>query len=124
MSTRPTSNNLRAPLNHGRGTPVISSAPVAPQVTTGAAAEYKDLKLILAHAGAFIPYVASRIGMAATAIGGGGLAQAGVSDASIEPLKRFYVDTALSSELSSVIHASSRILTLPFVLWMGFLLST
>ncbi|CAL5220516.1 g2548 [Coccomyxa viridis] len=66
-------------------------------VTTGAAAEYKDLELILAHAGAFIPYVASRIGMAATAIGGGGLAQAGVSDASIEPLKRFYVDTALST---------------------------
>ena len=73
-------------------------------MTTGAAAEYGDLKVILAHAGAFIPYVASRIGMAATAISGGGLAQAGVADASIELLKRFYVDTALSSEACSVSH--------------------
>ena len=74
------------------------------QVTTGAAAEYRDLKIILAHAGAFIPFVASRIGFAATAISGGGLAQAGVGDANIELLKRFYVDTALSSEACFLSH--------------------
>ena len=71
---------------------------VCMQVTTGAAEKYQDLRIILAHAGGFVPYVASRIGMAATAIAAGGLADAGVSDTAIALLKRFYVDTALSSE--------------------------
>ena len=67
-------------------------------MTTGAAEKYQDLDIILAHAGGFVPYVASRIGMATTAISAGGLAGADVSDSAIELLKRFYVDTALSSE--------------------------
>lgn len=67
------------------------------QVTTGAAAKYQDLKLILAHAGAFIAYIASRLAMAISAIPGG-LAHADVSESDIVLLKSFYVDTALSSE--------------------------
>ena len=68
------------------------------QVTTGAAEKYQDLRIILAHAGGFVPYVADRISMAAAAISKGGLAGADVSDATVELLKRFYVDTALSGE--------------------------
>ena len=75
----------------------LSSSVAALQVTTGAAAKYQDLKLILAHAGAFIPYIASRLAMAISAIPGG-LAHAGVSESDVALLKRFYVDTALSSE--------------------------
>ena len=75
---------------------------LAVQVSTGAAAEYQDLKIILAHAGAFLPYVASRIGFAVSAITEG-INKAEISDAGIALLKRFYVDTALSSEASSVL---------------------
>jgi len=81
---------------------LLTEAATFLQITTGAAAEFEDLKIILAHAGGFIPFVASRLGMAATAIEEGGLANAGVSFSAIDLLKRFYVDTALSSEHPSL----------------------
>ena len=68
-------------------------------MTTGAAGKYQDLSIILAHAGGFLPYVAARIAFAASAVRGKSLAQAGgPTDADLEVLKRFYVDTALSGE--------------------------
>ncbi len=70
----------------------------AVQVTTGAAEKYQDLRIVLAHAGGFVPFVADRISMAAPAISKGGLAGADVSDSTVKLLKQFYVDTALSGK--------------------------
>ena len=87
---------------------------LAVQVTTGAAEKYQDLKIILSHAGGFVPYVADRISMAAAAISKGGLAGADVSDSTVDLLKQFYVDTALSGKAPTppLPHTCNHIITL------------
>lgn len=62
-------------------------------VFNGVTRRYPDLKIILSHAGGFLPYAAQRFAELATAI------REDISDANavLEEFRRYYFDTALSS---------------------------
>lgn len=56
---------------------------------SGCLERYPDLKIILSHAGGFVPYAAERIARVCSPDGG--------NEGGIARLRRFYYDTALSS---------------------------
>jgi predicted TIM-barrel fold metal-dependent hydrolase len=62
-------------------------------VTSGTLASYPDLKIILSHAGGFVPYVADRVAP---------LLGRGDATAGRELLRRFYFDVAVSSGPSAL----------------------
>ena len=64
-------------------------------MATGAAEEFTDLKVLLSHAGGFMPFAAARLAMGITGTKHG-LARAEMSEAELDLLRRFYMDTALS----------------------------
>lgn len=68
------------------------------QVSTGAADKFPDVKVLLSHAGGFMPFIASRMAMGIKAVQQNGLEGAAVSERDIALLQNFYIDTALSGE--------------------------
>ena len=82
------------------------------QVSTGAATLYPDLKVILAHAGGFVPYIASRLAM--------GLSPEGdpqINSTYISQFQSFYFDTALSGKHASLTAAHATRHTLHPAVW-------
>ena len=65
------------------------------QVATGAAEEFTDLRVLLSHAGGFMPFAAARLAMGISGLKNG-LDNAVMSEAELDLLRGFYIDTALS----------------------------
>jgi predicted TIM-barrel fold metal-dependent hydrolase len=59
-------------------------------VQSGAVAKYRELRIILSHAGGFVPYASHRLTMAITAATGRAPTEI------LDDFRRFYFDTALS----------------------------
>jgi predicted TIM-barrel fold metal-dependent hydrolase len=67
-------------------------------VLNGVMARYTNMKVILSHAGGFLPYAAERLAVTTSVVSNGKRSK----DDTITDLKRFYFDTALSGSPESL----------------------